>query len=116
MGFLNPLLIWGAALISVPILIYLINRQRYLRRKWAAMEFLVSALKKHRRRIQFENLLLLAIPIAVLLLLAFAMARPFMKSPLLALSQDKEDNWIFVIDTSGSMGFKEGPRSLFERS
>ena len=34
------------------ILIYLINRQRYRRRKWAAMEFLLKALKKSRRRLQ----------------------------------------------------------------
>jgi len=116
MGFLNPALLWGAALVGVPLIIYLINRQHYQRRVWAAMEFLLRALKKNRRRLQLENLLLLLIRVAVLLLLALAMARPFLRSTSIAVVSEKEENWIFAIDTSYSMGFRDGPRSLFDRA
>ena len=58
MSFFNPSLLWLGALVGVPILIYLINRQRFRRRKWAAMVFLLKALKKSRRRLQIQNLLL----------------------------------------------------------
>ena len=43
--FLNPgYLAAAAALISVPIIIHLINRMRFKRIRWAAMEFLLKAI------------------------------------------------------------------------
>ncbi|MFM8272848.1 MAG: BatA domain-containing protein, partial [Gemmata sp.] len=58
--FLNPwTFIAGAALISVPIIIHLINRIRFHRVRWAAMEFLLKAQKRMRRRKILEQLLLL---------------------------------------------------------
>src|SRR6201996_5706512 len=60
--FLNPgFLAAGAALISVPIIIHLINRLRFKRIRWAAMEFLLKAQKRNRRRLVIEQLLLLAL-------------------------------------------------------
>src|SRR5476651_1023321 len=61
-GFANAgFLIVGVALISVPIIIHLINRMRFKRVRWAAMEFLLKAQKKNRRRLIIEQLLLLAL-------------------------------------------------------
>ena len=60
--FLNPgFLFIAAALISVPIIIHLINRMRFKRIRWAAMEFLLKAQKRTRRRLIIEQLLLLAL-------------------------------------------------------
>src|SRR5215470_1599259 len=60
--FLNPgFLIVAVALISVPIIIHLINRMRFKRIRWAAMEFLLKAQKRTRRRLIIEQLLLLAL-------------------------------------------------------
>src|ERR1041384_952965 len=114
MGLLNPALLWGAAAVAVPLLIYLITRRWYQRRPWAAMEFLLRALKKNRRRIEIENLLLLIIRTSALLFLAIALARPFLRSSVLPIAKDRDENWIFAVDSSYSMGFKEGPRTLFE--
>src|ERR671935_135282 len=50
----------GGALISSPIIIHLINRMRFKRIRWAAMEFLLKAQKRSRRRLIIEQLLLLA--------------------------------------------------------
>jgi hypothetical protein len=116
MSFLFPAMLWGALVIGVPIIIYLINRRRFQRRVWAAMEFLLRALKKNRRRLQLENLLLLLLRVAALLLLAVAMARPYLRNTAIGLLSEKNDNWIFALDTSYSMGFKDGPRSLFDRA
>src|SRR5258707_14235207 len=58
--FLNPgYLAAAAALISVPIIIHLINRMRFKRIRWAAMEFLLKAQKRMRKRLIIEQLLLL---------------------------------------------------------
>ncbi|MCS7046770.1 MAG: BatA domain-containing protein, partial [Gemmataceae bacterium] len=51
----------AAALVSVPIIIHLINRMRFKRIRWAAMEFLLKAQKRNRRRLIIEQLLLLAL-------------------------------------------------------
>src|ERR1017187_10860197 len=60
--FLNPgFLLIAAALISVPIIIHLINRMRFKRIRWAAMEFLLKAAKRTRRRLIIEQLILLAL-------------------------------------------------------
>ena len=39
----------GAALVSAPIIIHLINRMRFKRIRWAAMEFLLKSQKRNRR-------------------------------------------------------------------
>src|SRR5580693_2752560 len=74
--FLNP---WamaaGTLLISSPIIIHLINRMRYRRVRWAAMEFLLKSQKKNRRRIIIEQIILLLLRILLVLLAGFLIAR-----------------------------------------
>jgi hypothetical protein len=65
----------GGALISSPILIHLINRMRFKRVRWAAMEFLLKSQKKNRRKLIIEQLILLLLRILLVLLAAFLVAR-----------------------------------------
>lgn len=67
------MLLWGLAA-AAPILIHLWNRRRHRETDWAAMKFLLAAMKKHRRRIQVEQLLLLLVRCAILLFFAIALA------------------------------------------
>src|SRR5437764_912496 len=48
--FANSLLLWGTAAASIPIIIHLLNRQRFKRVMWAAMHWLWASYKKSRRR------------------------------------------------------------------
>src|ERR1051325_5137265 len=74
--FLNPqFLAAGAALISVPIIIHLINRLRFKRLRWAAMEFLLKAQKRNRRRLIIEQLILLALRCFLVVLAGVLFAR-----------------------------------------
>ena len=74
--FLNP---WamaaGTVLVSSPIIIHLINRMRYRRVRWAAMEFLLKSQKKNRRRIIIEQIILLLLRILLVLLAGLLLAR-----------------------------------------
>jgi hypothetical protein len=65
----------GGLLISSPILIHLINRMRFKRIRWAAMEFLLKSQKRNRRKLIIEQMILLLLRILLVLLAAFLVAR-----------------------------------------
>src|SRR3989440_12060494 len=99
--FLNPYtMMAGAALVSSPIIIHLINRMRYRRVKWAAMEFLLKSQKRNRRRIIIEQLILLLLRILLVLLIGFLLAR-FLGA--LAGPQQNTQH-VVLIDDTPSMG------------
>src|ERR1700750_1441147 len=64
----------GAAAVSVPIIIHLLNRRRYKIVTWAAMRFLLAAQKQNTRKLRIEQLLLLLVRTALVALIVFAMA------------------------------------------
>ena len=77
LGFVTPAFFAaGIFLAAIPIIIHILNRRRYKTVNWAAMEFLLRAMKKNRRRLKFEQWILLATRCAVLVLIATALARP----------------------------------------
>ena len=109
MGFIAPGLMWaGMLLVSVPIIIHLLNRRRYRVVQWAAMEYLLKAMKKNRRRLRFESLLLLLTRCALVLLLGLALSRPFgcQDNSLAALAGRKSGLHVFVIDNGYSMSYE----------
>jgi hypothetical protein len=74
--FANPgFLAFGGALVSSPIIIHLINRLRYKRIRWAAMEFLLKSQKKNRRRLIIEQMILLFLRCLLVVLAVLLVAR-----------------------------------------
>jgi hypothetical protein len=109
MALIAPLfLAAGAALVSIPILIHILNRRRFKVVPWAAMEFLLRAMKKNRRRLRFEQLLLLATRCALLLLIGLALSRPLgcQDSSLADLAGQRVGLHVLVINTGYSMGYQ----------
>lgn len=115
-GFVNPALAFGALLCAVPLVIHLLNRRRHRPLPWAAMRFVLEAVRKTRRRVQLENLLLMLLRMAAVALLAFAVARPFIgaASPLAGLAETRRDV-VLVLDGSASTGYREDIDTVFER-
>ena len=116
--FLNPgLVIPGFMLISSPIIIHLINRLRYRRVRFAAMEFLLQSQQKNRRRILIEQLILLALRILIVLAIMLLIARFFLSPSQLSLLQGKAaSHHVILIDDSGSMRERAGEESAFGRA
>jgi hypothetical protein len=112
-SFFNPGLLWFALGGAIPVIIHLLHRQKYRRVRWAAMEFLLAALKKTQRRLRLENLILLLLRILIMLLLALAIARPFL-SAAPGILQDSNTHHFLVIDNSYSMTYKKGPKMLLD--
>jgi hypothetical protein len=76
MEFVNPVFMAaGGALVSAPIIIHLINRMRFKRVRWAAMEFLLKSQKRNRRKLIIEQLILLALRCLLVLLAGLLLAR-----------------------------------------
>ncbi len=108
-GLISPLFFWaGAGLVSVPIVIHILNRRRFKVVSWAAMEFLLRAMKKNRRRLRFEQLILLATRCAVLLLLGLALSRPLgcQNSSLAELAGRRTGLHVLVIGNGYSMAYE----------
>jgi hypothetical protein len=74
--FIHPILFWlGLGGVSIPIVIHILNRRRFKIVEWAAMRFLLNAMRKNRRRLRLEEMILLALRCLILLLLGMALAR-----------------------------------------
>src|SRR5947207_13571184 len=81
MSFITPAFFWaGAALIGIPLIIHLLNRRRFKLVHWAALEYLLQALRKNRRRIKFEQILLPTTRSLLPALLGYPLARPLASS------------------------------------
>lgn len=115
MSFLNPALLWFAAGGAIPVIIHLLHRQRYRKVRWAAMEFLLRALRKTQRRIRLENLILLLIRILLMIVLALAIAKPILESNIVG-GGDELTHTFIVIDNSYSMSYQSGQTSLFKKA
>lgn len=97
----------GLLLAAIPILIHILNRRRYREQQWAAMEFLLRAMRKNRRRLRFEQWILLAVRCAVLSLLGLALARPTgCDSTALSQLARQSSLHVLVIDNSYSMAYE----------
>ena len=116
MPFIHPAIFWtGLTAVSIPIVIHLLNRRRFRIRDWAAMQFVREAFRRHRRRLQIEQLILLALRCLVVFLLTMALARFAGCEALSVLpASDAGRTTVFVLDDSVSMGQKLGPTTAFD--
>lgn len=116
LSFLNPALLYGSLLVGAPILIHLLNRRRFRIVPWAAMEFLLEADLKNRRRVRIEHILLLLLRCLLILLVAFLVSRPFLRggSLLPFIGALEKESRIILLDDSMSMGHRPTDRSAFD--
>ena len=90
MLFLNPWLLLALAGVSIPVIMHLVRRQAAKPVEWGAMRFLIDTLSERRRRMEWEDLLLMAARCLLLALAALAVARPF-------VPPDSPTPWSFVL-------------------
>ncbi len=115
MSFLRPEFLWALPLTALPILIHLLNRQRFQVVEFSAMDFLRQAIRRTRRRMILEDLLLLILRTLAVLLLILALARPG-ADPGSLLSTRSARAEILVLDSSLSMAHRSQGASAFERA
>jgi hypothetical protein len=115
LGFADAPLLYGLGAAAIPIVIHLLNRRKFREVTWAAMQFLLAAVRKNRRRIRIEQWLLLAIRTLIVLLVVTAMAKPFLET-FGAVIAGRRTHRVIVIDASLSMGYKAGESARFDQA
>jgi hypothetical protein len=117
-SYLSPAMLWGMALAAIPIIIHLLFRRRFRRIEWAPMHYLKLSIQRNRRRVRLEQLLLLILRTALVLLLFFLVARPVIHAAGLGgwLGGRSRSSQLILLDNSLSMGYRDGGRSAWEQA
>lgn len=104
MSFLAPLFLLGTLAVALPILFHLTRRSTRRKQTFSSLQFLRPTPPRLTRRNRLEHILLLLLRGAVIALLAFAFARPFLFTPAAILPESATPKrWVLLVDTSASM-------------
>jgi hypothetical protein len=93
MEFINPLMLWGALAISIPIIVHFWNQKKGKIIEWATTQWLVENNLQQSSGIRLDNILLLILRCLLLLALCFFLSKPFLKW----LNNDKTTKKIHLI-------------------
>src|SRR6478672_4281339 len=111
-GFGNLAMLGWLAAAAAPLLIHLWSRHRFRESPWAAMQFLLAAMRKNARRLQLQQWLLLAVRTLIILLVVLAVAEPYGER-LLASGGAGPSHKVIVIDGSYSMAYRANGNTNF---
>ncbi|HWA97443.1 MAG TPA: BatA domain-containing protein [Pirellulales bacterium] len=114
--FLHPTMLFWASAAAVPIVIHLLSRRKHREVYWAAMQYLLAAVRKNSRRIQVEQWILLALRTAAIALAVLAVAQPGCDHSGLGPGGNDRTHKMLVVDSSFSMGYKPTDKSRFDRA
>lgn len=101
---------------AAPLIIHLLSRRRYRETEWAAMQYLLAAVRKNARRIRIEQWLLLAVRTALVVLVVLALAEPYLTQAGLKLMSGGRTHKVLVLDASFSMAVKHNDKTRFQRA
>ncbi len=105
MSLLAPLFLLGALAVALPIWLHRLKTQSSTRQPFSSAMLLETTEEQVHVQKQLKYFLLLAFRIAVLLLLAFAFAKPFIeRPPTAAVTDTGAGSTLVVLDVSASMG------------
>ncbi len=114
-GFTNLAMLGWLGAAAAPLLIHLWSRRKFREVPWAAVTFLMAAMRKNARRMQLQQWLLLAVRTLLIVLVVLAVAEPFGER-LSAGGGSATAHKIIVLDSSYSMTYHPDASTLFART
>ncbi|MCS7305319.1 MAG: BatA domain-containing protein [Thermoguttaceae bacterium] len=114
MTFLAPLFLLATLAAVIPVILHLINRQRAKDLPFPTLRFLRIAAQKTRRRRRIQDLFLLVVRMAALILIALGLAKPTVTKLGSLLGAGSSTGVMIILDNSASMGAVDGERVRFE--
>ncbi|NUQ61697.1 MAG: BatA domain-containing protein [Pirellulales bacterium] len=112
----SPAMLGWLLAAAAPLLIHLWSRRRYREMSWAAMQFLLAAIRSSRRRMRLEQWLLLAIRTLLIVLVVLAVAEPFLERGMVLFAAGERTHRLLVLDGSYSMAYTPTDKSRFDRA
>ena len=104
MSFISSLYLWLLPLISIPLIIYLFNRNKYKDVFFSSIKFLDEINKKSIKKINIINVLLIIIRTLIILFFILMMSRPFYNANYDS-SKDTSSIALIGVDNSFSMHY-----------
>lgn len=114
MTFLTPLFLLATLAAVIPVILHLINRQRAKDLPFPTLRFLRIAAQKTRRRRRIQDMFLLLVRMAALILIALGLAKPTATKLGSLLGAGASTGVMIILDNSASMGVVDGERVRFE--
>lgn len=100
MGFLSPWFLGGLAALGVPVFVHLLRKHISIPQHVSSLMFFERGTQSSTRHRRFQHLLLFALRLALVALVVFAFADPFIRSPRADVSGHL---MLIVLDNSFSM-------------
>ncbi|MGA3170433.1 MAG: BatA domain-containing protein [Chthoniobacteraceae bacterium] len=120
MTFLAPLFLAAAGAALLPLVLHLLARRRTVRMPFSTIRFLQLAQKRSSTKVRMENFLLWLLRTLLMLLLAFAFARPVARltgyTGFGSLLGTSRRDVVIVWDGSCSMSYEMNGRSVWDAS
>lgn len=114
---LNPAILTGLGLVSIPIILHFIFKSRFRVIDWAAMMFFEKSFTRQARRVQFKQLILMLVRCGILMFLVLSFARYLWKSgAAVGSASAQRTSAVILLDNSYSMDYSAGVRSRFEQA
>jgi len=114
MSFLHAAFLGGALAVALPIVLHLIMRRQPKHLEFPALRFIKLRETANRRQMRLRHWLLLALRCAVILLLAFALARPSIVASGVLGDQEAPAAAALVFDTNPRMQYRQNNETRLE--
>lgn len=114
--FMNPGLLVGTAAAAIPLIVHLFNRKRAKSLEFGAIDFVLRSRRETARRLRLRRILLFAARTLLLLAIPVALARPHFQESRVAAQAEGPRATALVLDTSLSMSYVLGGKTLLERA
>jgi len=116
MSFVGGAFLAALVVAGVPAMLHLLHRKRFRTVRWAAMDFLLDAVHRQRRWLEFRDLLLMLLRTAIVILFILAIARPYFVSGPGSPEPDGPVHAVLVLDNSLSMAYRPFDATLLDEA
>jgi hypothetical protein len=108
MPFLAPIFIAGLGLIAIPWFLHHVRKPEHKPVHFSSLIFIPQMKREVVKHRKIQHLLLMLLRMLLLVLLAFAFARPYSEKPPAIVASEDIEQHIILIDSSYSMGTLDG--------
>jgi hypothetical protein len=107
MNFINPFILFGLVLASIPIILHFLNLRKLKKIEFSSLKFLIELQKSHIRKLKIKQWLLLLLRTLTIIFIVLAFARPLTRGHLPGFSKYAESSVIVFVDNSPSMNLTD---------